>query len=77
MESLATKYSVSVTQLLLKWALQKGYCILPKSSQPHRIDNNAQLFHFHLDDADMDQLDGMDANTPLAWPMGNPLKMGL
>ena len=64
---------VTESQLLLKWAIQHGYPILPKSSKPERIEDNAKLFHFTISDQDMIELDAMDRNTPMAWPIGNPL----
>ena len=70
---LAKKYDVTEAQLLLRWAIQHDYCILPKSSKIERIEQNTKLFHFTIDDADMATLDGLDQNLALAWPIGNPL----
>jgi len=70
---LAQKYAVSQAQLLLRWALQKGYPVLPKSSKQERVEANAQLFHFSIDAEDMFQLDALDEDAALAWPVGNPL----
>jgi 2,5-diketo-D-gluconate reductase A len=67
------KYGVSEAQLLLKWALQHRLPVLPKSSKAARIGENAQLFHFSIDEGDMATLDGLDQNLALAWPVGNPL----
>jgi len=73
MGELTSKYAVSEAQLLLRWALQRGYPILPKSSKPERVEANAQLFHFSIDAEDMLQLDALDVDAALAWPVGNPL----
>jgi len=78
LESLLAKYSVSQAQLLLRWGLQKGYPILPKSSKPERVEANKQLFHFSISDEDMAQLDALDEDAAIAWPdppatPGNPL----
>lgn len=38
-----------------------------------RIKANADLYDFVLSDEEMAALDGLDKNTPYAWPIGNPL----
>lgn len=73
MEEIAKKYGVSSAQLLLRWALQHGYPILPKSDSSHRILHNATLYSFSLDVDDLSSLDGLDQNKCFAWPVGNPL----
>ena len=73
LESLAAKYQISQAQCLLKWALQKGYPILPKSSKLERIQENACLFHFTLEEADIAGLDALNEDKPYAWPIGNVL----
>lgn len=74
LDTLASKYDVSSAQLLLRWALQKGYPILPKSSKPERVWANIHLFHFGIEANDMAQLDALDEDAALAWTLGNPLK---
>lgn len=71
---MARKYGVSEAQLLLRWAIQKGYPVLPKSTQPDRIRKNADLFSFALDDQDMAAIEKMDRGDGVAWPMGDPTK---
>jgi len=75
MGELASKYTVSQAQILLRWALQKGYPILPKSTKQERVEANAKLFHFSIDDEDMKKLDALDVDAAIAWPAqpGNPL----
>lgn len=68
-----SKYGVSEAQLLLKWAIQHGYPVLPKSSKATRIEENARLFHFTIDATDMATLDSLDQNLALAWPGTNPV----
>jgi len=73
LDDLTSKYNVSQAQLLLRWALQKGYPILPKSSKMDRVAANSQLFHFDLEVEDVAKLDELDEDAALAWPVGNPL----
>lgn len=50
---LAKKHNKSPAQVILKWLLQRNIIIIPKSSTPSRIVENAQLFDFELSADDM------------------------
>ncbi|XP_074555391.1 putative oxidoreductase YtbE [Halichoeres trimaculatus] len=54
-------------QVLLRWAVQQGIPVLPKSSNPDRIKDNAKIFDFTLSDADMDRLSGLDCGHKYCW----------
>ena len=69
---MANKYSVSEAQILLKWAIQKGYKVLPKSVDEKRIKENFDLFSFEIDEADMNHVESMDKGAGIAWPAGDP-----
>jgi len=58
--SIASKHSKSWAQVLLRWSLQKGFSPLPKSDNPKRIEQNADVYGFELDEEDMRKLGGMD-----------------
>ena len=47
-------------QVILRWAIQHGAIVIPKSSRQDRIRSNAQLFDFELNDADIQSLDALD-----------------
>ncbi|MBN1110295.1 MAG: aldo/keto reductase [Methanomassiliicoccales archaeon] len=49
----------SPAQVILRWCLQKGMAVIPRSSNPERIRENAQVFDFFLDREEMDLLDGL------------------
>jgi len=73
-EAVAARYTgISTAQILLRWAIQKGYPILPKSSKPERVRENADLFNLILSEDDIRLLDSLDRNQPFAWPIGNPI----
>jgi 2,5-diketo-D-gluconate reductase A len=71
--SLAAKYDISQAQLLLRWGIQHGYPVLPKSVKQDRVTENIQLFYFKLEDNDMAALDALNQDASVAWRSGNPL----
>jgi 2,5-diketo-D-gluconate reductase A len=71
---MAKKYGVTEAQVLLRWAIQKRYPVLPKSTDPDRIRRNADVFDFDIDDDDMAAIAKMDRGDGVAWPMGDPTK---
>jgi len=58
-KAIATKYDVSVAQLSLKYALQLGIVVIPKTSNPDHMKNNAEL-DFEISDADMETLKAIE-----------------
>jgi len=73
-KDIAEKYGVSEAQLLLRWGVQNGYAVLPKSLNPERMSQNLDLFTFAIDDADMAQMATMDRGDGVAWATGDPSK---
>lgn len=73
-KKLATKYGVTEAQLLLRWGIQKGYPVLPKSTNPERLRQNADVFSFNIEDEDMALLAAEDRGDGVAWPVGDPTK---
>jgi 2,5-diketo-D-gluconate reductase A len=58
--ALAEKYGRTPAQIVLRWHLQRDTVVIPKSVTPSRIKENADIFDFSLDDADVAQLSGLD-----------------
>lgn len=54
-------------QVLLCWAVQQGVPVLPKSSHPDRIKDNARVFDFTLSDTDMKKLSALDCGHRYCW----------
>lgn len=73
-KAIAQKYGVSMAQILLRWGIQKGYAVLPKSATAERIRQNIDLFGFEIDDEDMAAITTMDRGEGVAWSSGDPTK---
>ncbi|WP_263143725.1 aldo/keto reductase [Pseudomonas sp. RIT-PI-AD] len=59
-QQLAAKHGKSPAQVILRWHIQLGSIVFPKSATPKRIEENAQIFDFQLDEADMQAIAGLD-----------------
>ncbi|WP_240419280.1 aldo/keto reductase [Paenibacillus periandrae] len=59
---LADKYNKSAAQIILRWGLQHGIVVIPKSVNPKRIQENAAIFDFTLSAEDSALLDGLNEN---------------
>jgi diketogulonate reductase-like aldo/keto reductase len=57
----------SPAQVLLRWGIQHGHVVLPKSVRRERIAENAALFDFTLDAETMRALDGLEENLVTGW----------
>ncbi len=60
---IGAKYGKSAAQVMLRWQLQKGIMLIPKSSRRERMAQNFDIFDFALSDEDMAQIAGMDKKT--------------
>lgn len=58
--NIAQKHQKTPAQVGLQWMVQKGISVIPKSSNPDRILENAAIFDFELDEHDMLAIDAMD-----------------
>jgi diketogulonate reductase-like aldo/keto reductase len=60
---MAANYDKTTAQVILRWHLQHGNIVIPKSTHRDRIIGNADLYNFQLTEADMAGIDGLNQNT--------------
>ncbi|XP_067393423.1 aldo-keto reductase family 1 member C23-like isoform X2 [Emydura macquarii macquarii] len=60
--TIAKKYNRSPALIALRYQLQRGIVVLLKSFTRKRIEENFQVFDFHLSEEDMKTIDGMNKN---------------
>ena len=62
-QSIAAEYGKTPAQVLIRWSLQLGNSVIPRSSSPERIAENLDVFGFELAAEHMDSLNGVDDGT--------------
>lgn len=58
--SIATAHGKTAAQVMLRWGLQHGRSVIPKSTKPSRIAENIDVFDFELSADEMAAIDGLD-----------------
>jgi diketogulonate reductase-like aldo/keto reductase len=61
--SVAAEYSRTPAQVLIRWSLQLGNVVIPRSAKPERIAENLDVFDFELAAEHMDTLNGLNDGT--------------
>jgi len=77
LNKIAQRYNKTIAQVILRWHLQRGIIIIPKSSNPKRIKENIELFDFELSVEEMEEIKGLNtgkrySHSPTGY-MINPL----
>lgn len=62
---LAGRYDRTPAQIALRWNLQRGNAVIPKSTNRERIRSNAAVYDFELADEDMQRINGIDKGVQL------------
>lgn len=65
LKQIGEKYGKSPAQVTLRWSVQKCVATIPKSSNPDRIKQNADIFDFNLSDAEIQSIDALNKNERL------------
>ncbi|XP_072407004.1 uncharacterized oxidoreductase YtbE isoform X2 [Chiloscyllium punctatum] len=66
-QALASAYGRSPAQVLLRWAVQQGVGVIPKSANAERVAANARLFDFCLAPEDAELLTGLHSDSHYCW----------
>lgn len=66
------KYNKSVAQVILRWELQRGIVVIPKSVHVERMKQNFDVFDFKLTDEDMNIMASLDEKKPLIMAHQDP-----
>ncbi|GJP36795.1 hypothetical protein CLOM_g21270 [Closterium sp. NIES-68] len=64
---MAARYQKSTAQLMVRWCLQKGFVVLPRSVNPAHIAANTQVYDFSISDIDMAKLDSLNEDYVTGW----------
>ncbi len=65
--AIAASHGKSSAQIILRWNLQKGVVVIPGSSNPDHIRENAELYDFELTDEEMNRINALDRNEKHDW----------
>lgn len=63
--AIASKYNKSAAQILIRYQVQRGNIVIPKSVTKSRIASNFDIFNFELTLEDVAAIDGFDCNGRL------------
>ena len=66
--AIGNKYGKTAAQVALRYLLQQGIIVIPKSVRKERMEQNLQLFDFTLTDDDMDEILKLDTGKSLIMP---------
>jgi len=61
--AIAEAHGKTTGQVVIRWHLQLGNVVIPKSVTPERIEENFDVFDFHLSPEEMDAVEALDAGT--------------
>lgn len=76
---LASKYSKTPSQVLLRWATQRGLCVIPKSNRKERMAQNLDVTGFEMEQADLARIADLDMglhfNDPGVYLVNQPIRI--
>lgn len=70
--TIAKNYSKTVAQIVLRWHVQEGFVVIPKSITPSRIEENFNIFDFELTPEEMEEIRKIDTNKRIFFDPKDP-----
>lgn len=61
-DAIARRHGKSPAQVVLRWGVQRGTAVIPKTTRPERLRENLDIFQFELTDEEMKQVSNLDRN---------------
>ncbi|WP_439479753.1 aldo/keto reductase [Chryseobacterium aquaticum] len=72
LKTIADNYGKTVAQVILRWHLQEGFCVIPKSVTPSRIEENFNVFDFELSEDEMNVVRSLNTDKRLFFDPKDP-----
>lgn len=72
LSAIAAAHHKSVGQVVLRWMVQRGVVVIPKTVRPERMAENIDVFDFELSEADMAAIAGLDQGSSLFFDHRDP-----
>jgi 2,5-diketo-D-gluconate reductase A len=72
LSAIGQAHGKSVGQVVLRWLIQRGIVVIPKSVRPDRMRENLDVFDFELSDEEMARIAAMDTGTTLFFDHRDP-----
>ncbi len=70
--SIGCKYGKSIAQVILRWLIQRGVVVIPKSVRRERMVENKNVFDFELSSEDMDAIQTLDTKQSMFFDHRDP-----
>lgn len=67
LSEIGEKYGKSVAQVIIRWIIQRGIIVFPKSAKPERMEENFNVFDFELSSEDMEKIKELESGEPIAY----------
>jgi diketogulonate reductase-like aldo/keto reductase len=66
-KEIAAKHNKTYAQIMLRWLVEQGLVVLPKSVTPSRVQENIQIFDFELDAQDKAEIAKLNEDLRTCW----------
>lgn len=72
LQQIADAHGKSVPQVIERWLIQRGIALIPKSTTPERIEQNANIWDFSLSDGEMEAVRALNTATSQFFDWSDP-----